>query len=206
MRNIKTLIVAAYPNELKYLCKMGKKYLVCKNGTAYLAAGVGPVAASFGLTHLLEDYQPGIIISIGTAGIINLKFRIGDAVLARSASIASGAGDVYAVGDSQTIHYTTKSVGGTTPPLLKNLPKANIYCPQEISRTETRRHALLKHGHDVENLEVCALAFVAKKFKIPIISFLGLTNTVGPLSHEEWLRNEGKVMRNVSRIVKDLFL
>jgi len=69
--------------ELKPFVTLGRKYLAIKNETAYLAAGVGPVAAAFGLTHFLEDYRPDSIVVIGTGGVIDVdNFKIGDVVVA----------------------------------------------------------------------------------------------------------------------------
>ena len=191
---LKTLVVAAYAQELLHLCEFGNKHFVMQDGNGFLAAGIGPVAASFGLTHCLKDYAPEIIITLGTAGIINTnKFKIGDVVLARKVSTNSASPDVY----------TPEKISNLECPLPSTFETANVFCPQEITCSEARRQILLKENHDVENLETYAFYFVAKKFQIPIMGFLGLTNIVGPNAHEEWKENEAKVCERLSQIIKE---
>ena len=99
LKTIKTLIVAAHASELKPLISLGKRHFVINGNTAYLSAGIGPVAAAFGLTHFLEDFAPNNIIAIGTAGVINKKiFKIGDVVCAKSVTTVSGLAAVYTPG------------------------------------------------------------------------------------------------------------
>lgn len=201
---LKILVVAAYKNELAPLCEFSNKHLVMQDGIGFLSAGIGPVAASFGLTHCLKDYAPEIIVTLGTAGIINTaKFKIGDVVLTQSVSSDSGSPDVY----------TPEKMSGLGCPLpvpfedLKNqYPLVRVFCPQEITQTESRRKILFDKKHDVENLESYAFCFVAKKFKIPVIGFLGLTNTVGPTAHEEWKKNEKQVCARLGEMVKNKVL
>lgn len=93
---LNTLIVAAHAAELTPWVNLGRRHFRICGDTAFLSAGVGPVAAAFGLTHFLEDFRPGRIIGVGTAGVINTdKFRAGDVVVARSVTTDSGCGDVY---------------------------------------------------------------------------------------------------------------
>lgn len=201
---LKTLIVAAYKNELAPLCEFSNKHLVMQDGIGFLSAGIGPVAASFGLTHCLKDYTPEIIVNLGTAGIINTgKFKIGDVVLVQTVSMDSGSSDVY----------TPEKMSGLGCPLpasfedLKSkYSSVRVFCPQEITQTESRRKILLDKKHDVENLESYAFCFVAKKFKIPLIGFLGLTNTVGPNAHEEWKKNEERMCTQLGEMVKNIML
>ena len=190
----KTLTVAAYTQELLHLCKFGNKHFVMQDGNGFLAAGIGPVAASFGLTHCLKDHAPEIIITLGTAGIINTgKFKIGDIVLAQKVSTDSASPDVY----------TPEKNGNLECPLPSMFENANVFCPQEITCSEARRTILLGKNYDIENLEAYAFYFVAKKFQIPIMGFLGLTNIAGPNAHEEWKKNETEVCEKLSQIIKE---
>lgn len=192
---LRTLIVAAYAPELSGLAKLGRRHFVIKNNIAYLAAGIGPVAAAFGLTHFLEDYRPQSIIGIGTAGIIHpKKFSIGDIVCARSVTTAAATAGTYAP-------RLQKSRLILSPPKFQS---AHVYCPQEITTSEFRRAALAQAGHDIENLEAFALAFVANKFRIPCEILLGLTNHIGPNAHAEWRRHAVKVQRDLVDSIKHL--
>lgn len=201
-QKLRLLIVAAYAKELAPLCRLGSKHFVIKKNVAFLAAGIGPVAAAFGLTHFLEDYRPKLIIGIGTAGIINSKYKIGEVVVGKKVSVES---KVFKKGSTFCPPCSLSLPRAQSRGLLcPELPSVSIYAPQEVSKTEVCRAQLAKTGHDVENLEAYAFAFVAKKFKIPFISILGLTNRVGPMGHVEWVRNEGRVCKKIALAVKKI--
>ena len=193
---IKFLVVAAYPKELAPLCRLGSKHFIIKKNTAFLAAGIGPVAAAFGLTHFLEDFRPERIVGIGTAGIINKKFKKGDVVVGKFVAAESGSPKKKA----------TLCPTGSLSPRCPTLSHVSIYAPQEISKTEELRTQLAKAGFDVENLEAYAFAFVAKKFKIPFVSILGLTNHVGSKGHVEWVRNEELLCKKIAQEIKKLLV
>ena len=187
------LIVAAYGPELKSLVSLGRKHAVIKDGVAYLQAGIGPVAATFGLTHFLENYRPERIVAIGTAGTFNAKhFPVGTIVQAKSVSMVSHVPGMYACKDSPLL--CKEGLGEV------DLPFVRVYAPQEITSDAKRATQLAKH-YDVEHLESYAYAFVANKFKIPLQITLGLTNVVGPKGHEQWKKNEGDVMKRVSNLI-----
>ncbi len=194
---IKLLIVAAYSKELAPLCRLGTKHFLIKKDIAFLAAGIGPVAAAFGLTHFLEDYRPERIIGIGTAGIINPKLKIGDVVIGKSISIDPRNHEVSVAGKPCCIATSSQHRHVDT----STRRHVSIFAPQDISNTETRRLQLVQAGHDVENLEAYAFAFVAKKFRIPFVSLLGLTNHVGPQGHAEWAKNERQVCERLASIL-----
>lgn len=204
-KKIKYLIVAAYAGELSPFCTMGKRHRLVKKESAYLAAGIGPSAAAFGLTHFLEDYQPELIITLGTAGIINTKkLKIGDIAIATKAGVDSGAKDVFTPKPCATIYWQIPKgrLSYNTSLPLRN--PVSVFCPQEISCTEAKRRVLARAGYDAENLELYAFAFVAQKFKIPMVSLLGLTNTIGPKAHAEWVKNEETVVERLAEITKEL--
>jgi purine-nucleoside phosphorylase len=190
---IQTLFLAAHASELKPLVDLGRKHLLLEGETAFLAAGVGPVAATFGLTHFLEDYRPKQIIAVGTAGVINEKnFKIGDVVVAKSAGTASGFASVYT--PKLQPQKIVISVGA-------GFKAARIYSPQEITRDENWQ-GLLSKRYDVEHLESFAFALVAKKFRIPIRIFLGLTNVIGPQAHAQWLKNREVLIKKTCLAIK----
>lgn len=190
-KKLKTLIIAACASELGPFANLNQKHYCIKKKTGFLAAGIGPVAASFGLTHFLEDYQPEKILAIGTAGIINkAKFKIGEIVLAKTVATESFFEGVYT--PAKQPHQEAMDTG---------LPKgwegeATVYSPQEITKDETHRK-ILEKKYDVEHLESFAFAFVAKKFNIPIQIILGLTNFTDENAHRDWKENQEKVMKKI---------
>lgn len=209
-QDLDLLILAAHASELAPLVKLGRRHHLVKGGVGYLAAGVGPVAATFGLTHFLEDFSPMQIVAVGTAGVINTKkFKIGDVVTVESAGSESGFIECYTPEIQSSLIPPPQS-----PPYFKGRefhppslalregpgegsPMAKVYSPQEITRSPKWQKQLLKSGFDIEHLESFAFAFVAKKFSIPISIFLGLTNVIDKNAHRDWVKNQALVVKKI---------
>lgn len=202
-KKIKVLIVGAYAGELKPFLDMGKRYQHVENDIGFLSAGIGPVAASFGLTHFLEDYRPKTILAVGTAGIVQSeKLSLGDIVRVETLSYEGRGGfdknsEVY-VPDLQLSHVELKN----SHEAFSHLQTVSVFAPQEISRGEFWSQHLSQHNYQVEHLESFAYAFVAQKFKIPLTILLGLTNHIGKTAHEEWCTHEKAVMEKLAGLVK----
>lgn len=195
-KKIKTLLLAAYPKELAAFVDLGQSYQRVDGNTAYLAAGIGPVAAAFGLTHFLEDYVPQEIVAIGTAGIIAKEgLALQDLVCVRQVSamrVGQNADWATYVPELQI----SKLDLPTPTAVVRDLPRVRVMAPQEISQGAQWQTVLAKH-HDVEHLESFAYAFVAQKFKIPITILLGVTNSIGPNAQAEWKQHEAVVMQKI---------
>ena len=243
-QKFKTLIVAACASELKPFIDLKQRHYYIKKEVGFLATGIGPVAASFGLTHFLEDYAPEQIFAIGTAGIINKKkFDIGEIVAAKTVATESFLGGFYTptkqphqfrlpqgpVRDRYFFEIRPFASSGRPgirdhskiiahPPTLSAVGAqslrpgqgnpaptkfVSIYSPQEITRDEGVRKVLEKK-YDVEHLESFAFAFVAQKFRIPIQIVLGLTNFTDENAHEDWRKNQGKVIKKICKQVTGL--
>lgn len=203
MKKLKHLIIAAYHNELKSLCRLGKKKYIIKDTVAFLSAGIGPVIAASGLTRFLCEHRPKLIISLGTAGVVNTKkLKTGQIVMVKCVSTCSGFAETYNPLSQKTIQLNTTGSIKNQIKKIKKTKEVSVYCPQEISKSNNYRLKLLKEGFEAENLEAYAFAFVAQQFKIPLISFLGLSNTVGPKGHQEWLANEKSICRQLGNLVK----
>lgn len=191
---LKTLFVSAFAPELAPRARLGRRHFVVRGDTGYLAAGIGPVAATFGLTHFLEDYRPETIVGIGTAGTyVPGRFAVGEVVAVKSISTASGLDAVYTP-KKQVSRLRIKPFG--------TVHSANVFCPQEITTSAAHARRLARAGHHVENLEAFALAFVAQKFRIPFTMIVGISNRVGPAAHTEWKKHGAKVMKKVWEILK----
>lgn len=200
-QDLDLLILAAHASELAPLIKLGRRHHTVKGGVGYLAAGVGPVAATFGLTHFLEDFSPMQIVAVGTAGVINTKkFKIGDIVTVQSAGTESGFVECYTPnGNSPPAPLLLRKRGGLHPQgkLVRSAPLAKVYSPQEITRSPKWQKQLLKSGFDIEHLESFAFAFVAQKFRVPIAIFLGLTNVIDKNAHRDWVKNQAMVIEKI---------
>lgn len=207
---LKVLIIAAYGREMQYLqgkkqplseesplyqIVKGKAYQKIVNDVGFLAAGIGPVAASFGLTHFLEKYKPEKIISIGTAGIINDdRFKIGDVAYVSSVHQDSQGADAYLVSKVKQIKVANEAFAEFVKD--NDLQALRVYAGQEITKSKERA-AVLKSHYDAEHMESYAFAYVAQKFRIPYLGLLGFTNFVGPNAHEDWKQNEDAVCKRL---------
>lgn len=198
-QKLKTLVISAYHRELRGLADLTHSYQKIEGDLAFLATGIGPGVAAFGLTHFLEDYKPERIISLNTAGLIDTKtFKIGDVVEAISASPASGFSE-----------RVFPEVGAQKLKVLKNppqtdLPKVKVYCPQEITLSQDWSQKLKQNGYQAESCETYMYYFVAQKFNTPITTILGFTNFVGPDGHKDWKLNEDDVCHELTKTVKQL--
>lgn len=199
-KKIKTLLLAAYPKELAAFVDLGKSYQKVDGDTAYLAAGIGPVAAAFGLTHFLEDYQPQEIIAVGTAGLIAENgLALQDVVSVRHVgTVRLGLPSELAT-YVPSLQVTALDLPPTTAK-ANELPCVRVFAPQEISQG-VQWSAHLSAQYDVEHLESFAYAFVAQKFKIPLTIILGLTNFVGPQAQSQWQQNENAVMQKIHKLL-----
>lgn len=199
------LVVGAYTKELAPFCNLGRRHHIIQNDIGFLAAGIGPVASSFGLTHFLKDHHPETIIAIGTAGLIGSKHKIGDVVQVKSAHLQSSSDDTYFVSKMHQVNYDSKSSKlGKYQKFLKDIKKVDCYCPQEITKGQNLAAALIKQKYQAEHLEAYAYGFVAKKFKIPIITLLGLSNSIGPKAHEEWAKYENQATTAYSNVLNKI--
>lgn len=202
-QKINTLVVGAYPRELSPFCELGRHHFLVKNQVAYLAAGVGPVAAAFGLTHFLEDHQPKLIISVGTAGFVNQSLKIADVVRVGSVHVQSGSDHCYTAQPIKRLNLQHKKFAAKPySTALSDFKLVDCFAPQEITASLELKEILAQKGHDVEHLETYAYVFVAKKFRIPILSFLAMTNQVGPGAHAQWAKNEKRALGAYGKTVK----
>lgn len=194
MSHLKTLIISAFPQELQFIDSNQLPQAVKTFST-----GIGPVAATFGLTQFLQKHQPQQIIALATAGIIQKnKYNLGDIVVAEIVATHAGSLQTY-------VPQIQESVIHCTPRIHHSLKKAKVYAPQEITRGQEWADFLTQTDFDVEHLESFAWAYVAQKFGIPATIILGLTNFVGPHAHQQWQQNEAAVMQKITQNILPLF-
>lgn len=198
-QKLKTLVISAYHRELRGLADLSHSYQKIEGDLSFLATGIGPGAAAFGLTHFLEDYQPERIISLNTAGLLDTnQFKIGDLAEATSASPASGFSErIFPEVGAKKLKVLTN-----TP--QTDLPKVSVYCPQEITLSHDWAQRLIQNGYQSESCETYIYFFVAQKFKIPITTVLGFTNLVGPNGHKDWKENEERICQNLTVFAQNL--
>ncbi|MBU0506529.1 MAG: hypothetical protein ABII18_11640 [bacterium] len=207
MKKLKTLIVSAYHKELKPFCNLNIKNPIIKDNIAYFTSRVGAVPATYHLTQFLTKFKPSFIISLNTAGIINsTKLTIGDVVLAKTLTPCSHLKEVYSPQLIKSIKTKPRKHLEELGLYMPKLKTVNVFCPQDISASTRLKRELLSVGHDVETMEAYAYHYVARQFNIPIISILGLTNTIGPKAHNEWRDHEEWVCEKMAVLIKNCVL
>lgn len=205
-KKIKNLIVTAYAPELSPCVDLGRTYKKILGDTAYLSAGIGPVPATFGLTHFLEDYDPEQIFALGTAGCIeNSDIQIGD--LVSVASVGTQGRNMPGEGWETfcpQLQISKLNVPTFTGSIFLDLPRVSVFAPQEISQSKNWSEILKSQSYAVEHLESFAYAFVAQKFKVPLTIILGITNYIGPEATQQWKQNESALMKKIFKLINPI--
>lgn len=205
-KKIKNLIVGAYPQELTPFVDLGKSYQKIDGDVAYLSAGIGPVPATFGLTHFLEDYDPEHIFAVGTAGCIEKSsLEIGDVVSVASVGCWGRSLPNYNFATFiPHLQISKLNLKATQHFSLVELPQVSVFAPQDISQSQNWSEILKAQSYDAEHLESFAYAFVAHKFKVPLTIILGMTNHIGPEATQQWKQNESALMNKIFKLINPI--
>ncbi len=180
----KVLVTAAYRGELDHLDGLPENWIA-------QPCGIGGVAAAAGLSMLMAIHTPRLVVVLGTCGALGRGLSIGSLLAPRLVRWV----------DPGVLNGTAHMPPNVYKPLQINafpdLPKA--ICLQTPSVTLAADHATrlatMSEGGlpAVEHLELYSMAFVANMFGVPITAILGVTNSVGPTGHRDWLANHVEV-------------
>lgn len=156
--------------------------------------GVGLVSAASRISSILEHHSISRILFTGTCGVLTPSpISIGDVVRAKTVY----TGDVAAFSDATLIPDALPTSDAParfmTPPTP--MPECDVFSPLSITHSEDGA-TVLRHQFPagiVENLECFAVAWNATLRAIPFEAILGVTNTIGPNGHAEWLAHHERV-------------
>ncbi len=189
------LVIAATPSELRELGS---------GPWSVLALGVGLVEAALALADAAHQL-PSQAWLIGTAGAYpGSGLEIGQVVVADSYRLASAAtadGRAH-VPDAQPTLASPPTPARTAPPDYRRV--ATLTTPS-ITLTPRNAASLARLGQ-VEHLELFAAARWAERSGIEFGALLGISNKVGPLGHEQWLRFHHQAEAAAARALRALLL
>ncbi|MBC7544718.1 MAG: hypothetical protein H7338_18500 [Candidatus Sericytochromatia bacterium] len=180
----KVLVTAAYRGELDQLGAL-------PSGWVAQPCGIGGVAAAAGLAMLMTVHAPTRIIVLGTCGALGRGLSIGSLIAPK---LVRWCDPGVLNGTAHMPPSVYKALQVTPWP---GLPMA--ICLQTPSITLAADHAtrlatMSEGGFPaVEHLELYSMAFVAHTFGLPISAILGVTNSVGPTGHRDWVANHREV-------------
>lgn len=164
--------------------------------------GVGMIAAATSTARLLATDRPDGVVLIGTAGAFPGGPKVGSVVVAARVGLGCPA---TALG----LGYVPRSPGpidaDTELSKRLNLADARVLTNLAIT-TDAGLAARFGTDWDVEHMEAYAVAYACSDAGIPFVAVLGITNTVGPNAHAEWLRYRLAVSEAVRAAVRPLLL
>lgn len=146
--------------------------------------GVGMIAAATSTARLLATDRPEGIVLIGTAGAFPGGPAIGAVVVATSVGLGCAASTLG-------LGYIPRAPGPIETDanlcLALNLPSVRVLTNLAIT-TDAGLADRFAAEWEVEHMEAYAVAYACADAGIPFAAVLGITNTVGPNAHAEWLR------------------
>jgi hypothetical protein len=189
----KVLVTAAYRGELDRLDSLPPGWIA-------QPCGIGGVASAAGLAMLMTVHAPTRIIVLGTCGALGRGLSIGSLVAPKlvrwvDPSVLNGAAHM-----PPEVYKPLRIVPwpGLIPSICLQTPSVTLAADHA-----TRLGTMSEGGMPaVEHLELYSMAFVAHTFGLPITAILGVTNSVGPTGHRDWLANHA----NVEMLVQEALL
>lgn len=190
------LICSAFLPEIQAL----QKYTGGSSKIVTATLGVGLVSAASRISSIMEYLSVSRILFTGTCGILTPHpISIGDVVRAKMVY----SGDIETFSDENHIPDTMPTA---VPPARFMTPKTTVHdcdvlSPLSITHSKNGADVLRKQFPDgiAENLECFAVAWNAEQRGIPFEAILGVTNTIGPDGHIEWITHH----EDVSKITQD---
>ena len=158
--------------------------------------GVGLVAAATGTARLLATDRPEAVVLVGTAGAYAGGPQVGTVVVVSEVLLGSAAavlGLGYVPRAPGPIELDTRWLG------RPDLPRARVLTNLAIT-TDVDLASRLGALAEVEHMEAYAVAYACADAGVPFAAVLGITNTVGPGAHAEWLRHRLSVGASVQAV------
>ncbi|MDR2542614.1 MAG: 5'-methylthioadenosine/adenosylhomocysteine nucleosidase [Treponema sp.] len=233
-------IIGAMEKEVDLLCKSMGNFTVKKTGefeffsgkiegkdVTVLRCGIGKVNAAVGCALLIETFKPGCVINTGSAGGVNPKLKVGDAIIS--------TGLVYHDVDVTAFNYAPGQIPGQPQifPVEEKLVKTAEDAVDELKREKVlpdsfnHRRGLIGSGDifmhepqritnvrsifpdiDAVEMEGAAIAHCCKLFSVPALVIRALSDIAGtesPMSFEEFLPVASKHSAEITmQIVKKM--
>ncbi len=193
------LIVSAWLPEQSYLREQGSLQRDC----TFLLTGVGPLKACLQVARAIEKGRKEQrlvtrVSFVGTAGAYDtVRFPLLSAhrvAVAVFTDAAAASGLSYFPAEASPHGRTSVS------PLSQAAePGLVCVCPPSVTRDATFATSLARLG-SFENLELAGIAEACAEDGVPWEAYLGVSNAVGPSSHEEWKASHAEASLAAQRL------
>lgn len=169
----------------------GKFRVGQKSGHVYLCTGIGSVAAASSVTDALRSHpQVKRVLFCATAGHYNAAVSFPQAFVCFEV-LWTDAGVVQNQSYFPPRHEVALRI---VSPLAEKdftanaLPAAGRCLSTPSITTDAKVAQKFKEHAELENLELYGVALAAQRLDVAWVGFLGVSNAVGTLAHEQWKR------------------
>jgi purine-nucleoside phosphorylase len=162
--------------------------------------GVGPVVTAARLAAILAEHKPLAVIMVGTAGAYSQDLAVGSAVVAERVGLSEG---VAAMG----LGYVPRAPKpiACDPQLMDRLKGARVsVLTVSAITTDAILAGRLADGWQIEQMEAYGAAVACAQANVPFAAVYGISNTVGPNAHAQWLAFRHEAQRQALRVVAPL--
>jgi futalosine hydrolase len=185
----KVLIVAATDMELSAVRKQ-VSLMTERSDIHFLVTGVGMVNTCFALTqYLLENEPPQLILNLGIAGSFHSVHAIGDVVQVvadRFSELGAEDRNSFLPADKMGL-VRSDEITFNTDIRVEALNSASGITVNTVHGSEASIERIRGlFNPDIESMEGAAVAYVAKKFKLPWIQLRAISNRVEARNREAW--------------------
>jgi adenosylhomocysteine nucleosidase len=145
----------------------------------FFHGGWGKIAAAASTQYVIDRWRPGLLVNLGTCGGFAGKAEVGDVILATKTvvyDIVEAMGDPdEAIGD----YTTTLDTSAWPATLAQEVRRDSIVSgDRDLQPADVPR--LAEHFHaSVGDWESGAIAWIAKKNRVPVLILRGVSDVVG---------------------------
>lgn len=195
--------------EMSFIAPLASKFAT-KTGIC----GIGPAAAAFGVTRLINECFTDIVVLTGIGGTYEPDtFKIGNAVFAKKEVFGDlgrcsqdGIEPIVIDGNEIKKDYDLlKTLPSFVKEAMQNTGQMCNMATVSCASSSMQRACLISrlYGSQIENMEGASAAMVCQHYGIPFVEIRGISNTVGDVDKKNWRIVDA--MKNASNLT-ELFL
>lgn len=198
---MKVLVTAATQSEWHIASQLLPAQMVHESGTWHIqfcTTGVGMLATTYSLTHLLHVHQPQIVVQMGIAGAFDHQIPLGTVTAIQSDIV----GDMGVWEQEQWNTIFSLQLAQRNEPPFTNGQLVNKYLQQlnvlslpivngvSVNQITTQKPQIQLYSQQmkaqVESMEGAAIHYVCLQQQIPFIQMRSISNYVGERDKSKW--------------------
>ncbi len=198
---IKVLVTAATSSEWQLASQLLPAHLATDNPTlqvTFCTTGVGMLATTYSLMHLLQLHKPQIVIQIGIAGTFSQQIPLGTV----TAVLSDGIGDMGVWEQGQWCDIFSLNLAQSNQHPFTNGRLVNTWFPQlnfltlptvhsiSVNQITTQVPQIQVFSQEMqvqlESMEGAALHYVCLQQQVPFIQMRSISNYVGERNKSNW--------------------